>query len=381
MRISKDRILRMSRAKRKVGDQQPSDKLERVTRFELATPCLGSKAHATQFVKTQNTFEDHLTQDNPYQAASLDSLVQGYLLTCRSEGKSARTLQIYSVVLKNFLWFARQNGLPSQAQSLKAIHLRQFLWYVASESNRWDSASPAARKPASPSTVSCYYRVLHSFFNWLQREQLLDNNPFTYVKPPKKQTRLIKALSREEIERLFEACCGKDSLDIRNRSILSVFLDTGLRLSELSCLKVSDVATNTGSIVIRNGKGGKQRVVRIGAKAQKALWRYLLLPRRGDADTLFLDRSGRPLDARGIKTMIKRLGNKAGVKAHPHQLRHTFAISFLRAGGDVFSLQYLLGHSTLAMTQRYLQSLNADDAVKAHQRFSPLDNLVSRQSG
>jgi len=368
----------MSRAKRKVGDQQPSGKLERVTRFEPVSTCLGSMPGGFEFVKTKNTIEENLALNTSHAMTSIDSLVQGYVLTCRSEGKSARTIQIYSVVLRNFLWFARQNGLPSQAQSLKAIHLRQFLWYVASEPNRWNSTSPAARRPASPSTVSCYYRVLHSFFNWLQREQLLDNNPFTYVKPPKKQTKAIRALSREEIERLFQACSGKDSLDIRNQAILSMFLDTGLRLSELASLKLSDVDTNTGSIVIRNGKGGKQRVVRIGAKAQKALWRYLVLPRRGDADTLFLDRSGRRLDARGVKIMVKRLGNKAGVKAHPHQLRHTFAISFLRAGGDVFSLQYLLGHSTLAMTQRYLQSLNSADALKAHQRFSPLDRLSSK---
>ena len=77
----------------------------------------------------------------------------------------------------------------------------------------------------------------------------------------------------------------------------------------------------------------------------------------------------------GVKILIKRLGDKAKVKVRPHKLRHTFAISFLRAGGDVFSLQYLLGHSTLSMTQRYLQSLNANDAANAHKKFSPLDNL------
>jgi site-specific recombinase XerD len=76
-----------------------------------------------------------------------------------------------------------------------------------------------------------------------------------------------------------------------------------------------------------------------------------------------------------MKILFRRLGETANVKFHPHQLRHTFAISFLRAGGDVFSLQYLLGHSTLQMTQRYLQSLNANDAATAHKKFSPLDNM------
>ena len=91
---------------------------------------------------------------------------------------------------------------------------------------------------------------------------------------------------------------------------------------------------------------------------------------------LFLNRSGEPLDSTGTKLMIRRLGKKARVHGvHVHRLRHTFAISFLRAGGDVFSLQYLLGHTTLQMTQRYLQSLNADDAMNAHRKFSPLDNM------
>ena len=90
---------------------------------------------------------------------------------------------------------------------------------------------------------------------------------------------------------------------------------------------------------------------------------------------MFLTRSGDAMSLLGMKILIKRLGDKAKVKVHAHQLRHTFAVSFLRAGGDVFSLQYLLGHSTLSMTQRYLQSLNANDAMNAHKKFSPLDNL------
>jgi site-specific recombinase XerD len=125
-----------------------------------------------------------------------------------------------------------------------------------------------------------------------------------------------------------------------------------------------------GSIIVRHGKGDKPRVVRIGNKAQKALWKFTLV-RQGNSNRLFLNRNGEPFDFYGVSIFFKRLGNKAKAKIHAHQLRHTF----LREGGDVFPLQYLLGHSTLSMTQRYLRSLNADDAAKAHQKFSPLDNL------
>jgi len=138
---------------------------------------------------------------------------------------------------------------------------------------------------------------------------------------------------------------------------------------------MDDVSLETGGIIVRHGKGGKQRTVHMGTQAQKARWRYVTIHRQGQASRLFLTRSGEPLEVGGVKILVKRLGEGAEVKVHPHKLRHTFAINYLRAGGDVFSLQYLLGHSTLTMTQRYLQSLSADDAINAHKRFSPLDNL------
>ncbi len=132
---------------------------------------------------------------------------------------------------------------------------------------------------------------------------------------------------------------------------------------------------DTGSVIVRHGKGGKQRIVHIGTRAQKALWKYMAIYRKSESKSLFINKASEPLDVVGVKILIKRLGERAKVSVSPHKLRHTFAISFLRAGGDVFSLQYLLGHSTLQMTQRYLQSLNADDAINAHRKFSPLDNL------
>ncbi len=278
------------------------------------------------------------------------------------------------MALRNFIWYCNQQGFP-EIQKLTAVHVRHFLWYLASEPHRWNSTSPAAKRQATSTTVNGYFRALRTFFNWLEREELIIENPFKNLKPPKIDKKVIQALSPTEIDRLFKVCSRKSMLDVRNKAILSVFLDTGLRISELANLTLDDVNMDNASLFIRHGKGGKQRVVRIGVKAQKALWKYITLYRRGISNRLFLNRSGGAMSLFGMKILIKRLGDKAKVKVHPHQLRHTFAISFLRAGGDVFSLQYLLGHSTLSMTQRYLQSLNANDAANAHKKFSPLDNL------
>jgi len=217
--------------------------------------------------------------------------------------------------------------------------------------------------------------VLNTFFGWLKAEELIAENPVARLKTPKIEHKVVQALTHNEIKRLLDTYSSKSMPDVRNKAILSILLDTGLRVSELANLMIEDVDLNTRVVLVRHGKGGKQRIVRIGSKAQRALWRYITIYRRGDSDALFLTSSGEPLDVIGVKIMIRRLSKKAGVKVYAHKLRHTFAINYLRNGGDVFTLQHLLGHSTLQMTQRYLQSLNSDDATNAHRKFSPLDNM------
>ncbi|MDO9333611.1 MAG: tyrosine-type recombinase/integrase [Dehalococcoidales bacterium] len=317
---------------------------------------------------------EYLLLESLVSTTSLESLAKGYILNCKIEGKSSNTIAGYEILLRNFIWYCHQNEFP-QIQRLTAVHIRHFFWYLSSETHRWNSTSPAAKRPASPTTVNGYFRALHTFFNWLEQEELIPENPFRNLKTPRPDHKVIRALTTSDLEKLFKLCAGKSALEVRNKAILSVFLDTGLRVSELTNLLIDDVNMDDGSILVRHGKGNKQRLVRIGSKAQKALWKYVTLYRKSTSNRLFINRNGEPLNLIGVQILIKRLGDKANVKVHPHQLRHTFAISFLRAGGDVFSLQYLLGHSTLQMTQRYLQSLNANDAANAHKKFSPLDNL------
>jgi integrase/recombinase XerC len=235
--------------------------------------------------------------------------------------------------------------------------------------------SPGVRKPASQTTANDYYRALHSFFNWLIREEFISENPFDNLKAPRIEKKVIQALSENEIERLLSLCSRKTALDLRNRAILSLLIDCGLRVSELANINLADIDWESRSILIRKGKGGKQRMVHMGSKTYKSLWKYVTSYRNGESNRVFINRNGEPLVAVGIQILIKRLGQKAKIKVHCHKLRHTFAISYLRNGGDVFTLQYLLGHSTLQMTQRYLQSLNATDAANAHRKYSPLDNI------
>jgi site-specific recombinase XerD len=160
-------------------------------------------------------------------------------------------------------------------------------------------------------------------------------------------------------------------------------LDTGLRASELVGLTLDKVWIDDGLVKVL-GKGNKERLVPMGATVQKAVWRYLHSYRPKPAnplyDTLFLTANGEPLTVNRLECIIERYGKKAeieGVRLSPHTLRHTAAVSFLRNNGDVFSLQRMLGHSSLEMTRHYCNIADID-VKKAHLRASPVDNLKIR---
>ena len=167
----------------------------------------------------------------------------------------------------------------------------------------------------------------------------------------------------------------------RDRAIILTLLDTGLRASELCSLLIGDVDQRTGRIQVKHGvrggaKGGKGRIVFLGKTARNALWRYLAEREDGeDANApLFIGRTNRPINKTALRTLITAIGQRANVKkCHPHRFRHTFAITYLRSSGDVFTLQSLLGHSTLEMVQHYARIAEVD-IEQAHRRASPADN-------
>jgi site-specific recombinase XerD len=177
------------------------------------------------------------------------------------------TVDAYKSSLHSFLWYLVHNHLPLHPNQITPVHIKAFLWYLASESNRYGSNNRSCRNPASSSTVHKFYRTLYTFFGWLKREEIIRDNPVSHIKPPKFENKVVEALRPDEIRNILEAFPEKTNLDTRNKAIISILLDTGLRISELANLKMNEVDLKSGTILVSHGKGGKQRIVHIGSKA------------------------------------------------------------------------------------------------------------------
>lgn len=300
---------------------------------------------------------------------------------------SERTRDYYANLLGNFERYARSKGLPGP-EELTRDHIREFLDYVATEEHRWPWGRPSYKR-AAPATVHHYGKALKALFNWAEAEEYLEQNPTLRVKLGSPRYREVEPYSDEEVYAMLTVC-DEDVrfrypyLGIRNKAIISIFIATGLRVEELSRIRLSDVDSHLQEVRVL-GKGGKYRVVPINGEARKALRRYLQV-RPGDGDELWETDWGQPMCLYTIKTMISRLKRRAGVVSGggAHRFRHYFATRYLEAGGDLNSLRLLLGHSTLDMVLKYSRYVDSQKALATHQQFNPLDQLyrgVGRNGG
>jgi len=224
-------------------------------------------------------------------------------------------------------------------------------------------------------TVNRYLVTLKAFWRWLLEEGYATSNPCSGIKLGKQQTKVVKGLNQQQIALLLSNLKDRKLQDARDKAIIYVLLDSGLRVGELAKLSIEDVDLSRGTLLI-NGKGSKQRLVPIGLRTRKALNRYLLLRRSIEGGQwLWVNQRGQKLTTWGIQEMVSKLGNKLGITGlHPHLLRHTYAITFLRNGANVFELQASLGHSTLEMSRKYCQALSFEDVQRRHRLASPVDN-------
>ncbi len=311
----------------------------------------------------------------------MKTIIQGFRLSCQTEGKSPKTTEWYYSFLHRFRQFLISNNFPTDIRRISKNHIRLFIRYLQEEAR-----TPHSNRPLSTATVQGYARTLKAFFSWALREEYVDINPMKKIPVPKGTKKIVNTLAHEQIRDLLAICRSSNGLGYRNLTIFLLLIDTGLRVSELVGIELDDVNLLEDYIKIMRAKGNKERQVPIGSLVQKSLWKYInnyrSRPLTQKISKLFLSDDGMPITKSGVQQMVRRYGRQAGiagVRCSCHTFRHTFAKYYLLNGGDIFSLQKILGHSSLASVRVYL-NLFTDDIKKQHQRFSPVDNLAENRS-
>lgn len=314
-----------------------------------------------------------LVRDLKYQA-------EGWILDGEIRQLSSRTLEARRSVLAKLLWFLRQR----ECEFCGPHELRAFLAYLTNghkdEGGRWGNAGE--RQPVKPGTTASYFAILRTLFRALVTDGALEASPMENLRAPVNRPDQIQPFTEEQVQALRTAA-RRSKHPRRDEALVLFLLDSGCRASEVCELKFRDLDLSGRRAQVQ-GKGGKVRSVYFGKDTTKAMWAYLREQEREEGDALFLaDRgktAGDGLTRSGLFQLIERLGAAAkvdAVRCSPHTFRHTMAVCFLRAGGSIYALMELLGHTDLKMCKRYLALAEADVANQ-HRQFSPVDRLKKK---
>ncbi len=310
----------------------------------------------------------------------LSNFANDWLLDGQFRLHSPNTIATRRIFIKNLLWFLERRRF----EHCGVTELKHFFIYLSNgheePGGRWGNSQ--LKKPLRPISIKDYFVNFASMFDWFVAENLIETSPLKGLPIPKVRASQIQPLSDAHVSKLLEAAKHTASPK-RNTAILLLLLDCGLRASELCGLKMKDLDVEVRRCYVL-GKGSKHRSVFFGRNTAKALWQHLRAEGRAPDDFVFYAERGRkarePLTRNGLTQLVGRLGQAAQIKAvrcSPHSLRHTYAVSFLRAGGNVFTLREALGHTNLQMTQKYVVIAEAD--VEAQSKlFSPMDRLSLR---
>ena len=296
-----------------------------------------------------------------------------YRVLARAENRSPRTVEWISNSVRYFMEFL---GGDPDLGTISAADLRNFV--LALQQTRTYRRHPF-RQPqealVSQATIQCYARAVRALFGHLYRDGYISANPMERVRMPRVDEKTIPSLSQKQVELLLSQPDQKTDHGFRDYTVMLALVDTGIRVGELAKIKESDVDLEDGFLKVM-GKTRRERLVPFGKRLTKALLKYQNRHRPdplGNA-SYFLTLEGAPLSENRVERVVRQYGVGAGLHVWPHLLRHTFALLYIRNGGDPVTLQKIMGHSTLSMTIRYLNMIGAD-LKAAHEKFSPGDRL------
>jgi integrase/recombinase XerC len=311
------------------------------------------------------------------QTLTLERLGELHAVAYRAENKSERTIRWHLASIDSFCdWVNDALGEDPTLVTFTLDNTRLWINELMIRARYEDHPympDHVREEQLAPSTVSWYVRGLRSFATWLFDEGHTKENILARLKVPKVPDTEVDILSIDEIERILRLFNPHTEIGARDLAIFSTLLDTGMRAGELCDLRLHNLHLDQGYAIVQ-GKGRKERPVKLGARAIKAIRFYLAhwrQPARPKIDQVFLtvgcrldskdalwDGAGEPLTVNALDLIFKRIGKKTHItRIHPHLLRHTFACMYLMEHHDPFALKNLLGHTSLTMTYRYVRAV------------------------
>lgn len=264
--------------------------------------------------------------------------------------KSVNTVESYRRDVTQYITYLNESGIEDIALATKTTILSYLLFLQ--------------KKGKASSTVSRTLASLRSFYLFMLQNGRISSNPTSNLEAPHVEKKTPQILSGEEVEKLLEQPSGVDNKGIRDKAMLELLYATGIRVSELINLDITDV--NIPMSFIRCKGGRKERIIPMGNKAKEALSQYIINARKymiknEDETALFVNCSGQRLSRQGFWKLIKYYRNQAGIQAEitPHTLRHSFAAHLLENGADLHSIQEMMGHADISSTQVYSRVVNS----------------------
>jgi len=322
------------------------------------------------------------------QNVSWEWLLEGFKYELEAAVK-LKTVDYYYSHARVFTRWAQHRGQLANPHLTTKRHIQDFFHYLLYDWHTITVGNGTNRQiHHTDRTRWHYYRSLRRFFSWAVKEGHLEHNPLDGITLTAPKPLQIEPYRPEHVEKMLTVLnhewkvaktARQRMLAARDHAVLLLFLESGLRLGELAGLRIGGIDLARQRVLVSGGKIGKGRIAGFGSQAKKSLWRYLGL--RGDDlphDSLWVTEEEQPLAKHGVQQIIRRLKRSAGIQyvtGSVHKLRHTFATTYLRHTRDMKGCRLLLGHSTLAMTERYTQFIDAEDALKAYDSKGPLDWL------
>ena len=291
-------------------------------------------------------------------------LLKEWLLVLRGDGKSARTIEGYTDSMRQLSSFLVSRGFPALTQ-VTAEHIREWLIALRERGNK-------------PATVNTRYRAANAFYGWLLREGEVRENPMTPIEPPKIPETVQPYYTADDLNLVLKSLHGRrlrGSDAIRTRALILVLFDTGLRASELCGVRTDDINWDNQTMVVRQSKGGNERVVSFGTTTARNLISYLR-QRPVQSPWVFAALTGDRLTKNALKLAIGRAFKAARLEFKGiHAFRRASGIAYLREGGQAEDLRVLMGWRSPEMVRRYVQAAEVERATTAHKKFSPVEGL------